>query len=91
MKLMDILDSIIEADSPTERTRRYNKRHPNKVKSYLKKTQDDRVKRNGDRKKAVKKYGESKMKNHDVHHFGKPTTSNWKLSRKDHGPGLKGK
>ena len=57
-----------EALSSTERMRRYNRRHPEKVRSYLKKTQDDRVTRNRDRKKAIKRHGKSKMKNHDVHH-----------------------
>jgi hypothetical protein len=84
MKLMDILDSILEADSPTERTRRYNRRHPNKVKSYLRKTQDDRVKRNGDRRRATKKYGEAKIKNKDVHHPS-GTDGSWRLAKKDHG------
>ena len=74
-----------EALSSTERMRRYNKRHPEKVRQYLKKTQDDRVARNRDRKKAVKKYGKSKMKNHDVHHPNGAKNGNWKLARKDHG------
>lgn len=93
IRLTDLLTELelIEADSSTERVRRYYRRHPGKVKAYLRKTQDDRVARNRDRRKAVKKYGERKMAKHDVHHFGKPTTSRWKLSRKDHGPGQKGK
>lgn len=74
-----------EALSSTERMRRYNRRHPEKVRNYLKKTQDDRVARNRDRKKAVKKYGKSKMKNHDVHHPNGAKNGNWKLARKDHG------
>jgi hypothetical protein len=74
-----------EALSSTERMRRYNKRHPDKVRQYLKKTQDDRVARNRDRKKAVKKYGKSKMKNHDVHHPNGAKNGNWKLAKKDHG------
>lgn len=74
-----------EALSSTERMRRYNKRHPEKVRQYLKKTQDDRVARNRDRKKAVKKYGKSKMKNHDVHHPNGAKNGNWKLAKKDHG------
>lgn len=74
-----------EALSSTERMRRYNKRHPEKVRQYLKKTQDDRVARNRDRKKAVKKYGKAKMKNHDVHHPNGAKNGNWKLARKDHG------
>lgn len=74
-----------EALSSTERMRRYNRRHPEKVRKYLKKTQDDRVARNRDRKKAVKKYGKAKMKNHDVHHPNGAKNGNWKLARKDHG------
>ena len=74
-----------EALSSTERMRRYNRRHPEKVRKYLKKTQDDRVARNRDRKKAVKKYGKSKMKNHDVHHPNGAKNGNWKLAKKDHG------
>jgi hypothetical protein len=74
-----------EALSSTERMRRYNKRHPEKVRKYLKKTQDDRVARNRDRKKAVKKHGKSKMKNHDVHHPNGAQNGKWKLAKKDHG------
>ena len=74
-----------EALSSTERMRRYNKRHPEKVRQYLKKTQDDRVARNRDRKKAVKKYGKTKMKNHDVHHPNGPHNGGARLVRKDHG------
>jgi len=74
-----------EAQSSTERVRRYYKRHPEKVRKYLKKTQDDRVARNRDRRKAVKKYGKSKMKNHDVHHPNGAKNGNWRLARKDHG------
>jgi len=74
-----------EALSSTERMRRYNRRHPEKVRKYLKKTQDDRVARNRDRKKAVKKYGKSKMKNHDVHHPNGAKNGKWKLAKKDHG------
>jgi hypothetical protein len=74
-----------EALSSTERMRRYNRRHPQKVRNYLKKTQDDRVARNRDRKTAIKKYGKSKMKNHDVHHPSGAQNGNWKLREKDHG------
>lgn len=74
-----------EALSSTERMRRYNRRHPEKVRKYLKKTQDDRVARNRDRKKAIKKYGKAKMKNHDVHHPNGAKNGNWKLAKKDHG------
>lgn len=85
MRLTDILKGINEADSSTERVRRYYKRHPEKVKAYLRKTQDDRVARNRDRRKATAKYGESKMKNHDVHHPNGAQNGNWKLAKKDHG------
>ncbi len=74
-----------EADSSTERVRRYYRRHPEKVRAYLKKTQDDRVARNRDRRKAVKKHGKAKMKNHDVHHPNGAQNGNWKLAKKDHG------
>jgi len=71
--------------SSTERVRKYYRRHPEKVKKYLKKTQDDRVARNRDRRKAVKKYGKKKMKNHDVHHPNGAKNGNWRLAKKDHG------
>jgi hypothetical protein len=82
-------DEIDEAMSSTERMRRYNRRHPEKVRKYLRDTQGDRVARNRDRKKAVKKYGKSKMKNHDVHHPNGPHGGKWKLAKKDHGPDKK--
>ena len=78
-------DEMDEAMSSTERMRRYNRRHPEKVRKYLKDTVKDRSARNRDRKKAVKKYGKSKMKNHDVHHPNGPNGGSWKLARKDHG------
>ena len=71
--------------SSTERVRKYYKRHPEKVRKHLRDTQDDRVKRNGDRAKAVKKYGEKKMKNHDVHHPNGVNGGSWRLAKKDHG------
>jgi len=74
-----------EAQSSTERVRKYYKRHPEKVKAYLRKTVDDRVARNRDRAKAIKKYGKEKMKNHDVHHPNGAQNGNWKLAKKDHG------
>lgn len=74
-----------KAKSSTERVRRYYKRHPEKVKKYLRDTVKDRVARNRDRRKAVKKYGKKKMKNHDVHHPNGPHKGNWRLARKDHG------
>ena len=49
-----------EAMSSTERMRRYNKRHPEKVRKYLKDTVKDRVARNRDRAKAIKKHGKRK-------------------------------
>jgi hypothetical protein len=80
---------INDAKSSTERVRRYYRRHPEKVRKYLKKTQKDRVARNRDRRKAVKKHGKSKMKNHDVHHPNGPHGGKWKLAKKDHGPDKK--
>ena len=73
------------AKSSTERVRRYYKRHPEKVRKYLRDTVKDRVARNRDRKKAVKKHGKAKMKNHDVHHPNGPNGGSWRLARKDHG------
>jgi len=77
--------------SSTERVRRFYKRHPERVKRYLKKTVKDRVARNRDRAKAVKRYGESKMKNHDVHHPKGPHGGKWRLAKKDHGRDKKNK
>ncbi len=74
-----------EAMSSTERMRRFNKRHPEKVRKYLKDTVKDRVARNRDRRRAIKKYGKKKMKNHDVHHPNGAQNGNWKLAKKDHG------
>jgi hypothetical protein len=83
-------DYITEKEkSSTERVRRYYKRHPEKVRKYLKSTVKDRVARNRDRKKAVEKYGEDKMKNHDVHHPGATQSGKWRLAKKDHGPDKK--
>lgn len=78
-----------EADSPTERTRRYNRKNKKKVRAYLRKTQDDRVARNGDRAKAIKKHGKAKMRNHDVHHPNGPQNGGARLAKKDHGPDKK--
>ena len=83
------LNSKDEAMSSTERMRRYNKRHPEKVRKYLKDTVKDRVARNRDRSKAVKKHGKKKMKNHDVHHPNGPNGGSWRLAKKDHGPDKK--
>jgi len=82
-------ERIEEADSPTERTRRYNRKNKKKVRAYLKNTQDDRVARNRDRAKAVKKNGKAKMKNKDVHHPDGPHGGSWRSVKKDHGPDKK--
>ena len=76
---------VEEALSSTERMRRYNRRHPEKVRKYLKDTVKDRVARNRDRRKAIKKHGKKKMKNHDVHHPNGPNGGSWRLAKKDHG------
>lgn len=78
-------EELAEADSSTTRMRRYNRKNRKKVRQYLKKTQDDRVARNRDRRKAVKKHGKKKMKNHDVHHPNGPHNGGARLTRKDHG------
>ena len=96
-ELISTLDEMIrdlinnEALSPTERSRRYRKRHPEKVAKYLKDTVKDRSARNRDRAKAVKKHGASKVANHDVHHPGPTQGGNWRLAPKDHGPDIKEK
>lgn len=74
-----------EAETSTERVRKYYKRHPEKVRKYLRDTVKDRVARNRDRRKAVKKHGKKKMKNHDVHHPNGAQNGNWRLAKKDHG------
>jgi hypothetical protein len=81
--------SVEEAKSSTERVRKYYRKHPEKVRRYLKSTVKDRAARNRDRKKAVDKYGEDKMKNHDVHHPGATRSGKWRLAKKDHGPDKK--
>jgi hypothetical protein len=79
-------DDLAEAEkTSTERVRRFYKRHPEKVREYLRKTVKDRAARNRDRAKAVKKHGKSKMKNHDVHHPNGAQNGNWRLAKKDHG------
>lgn len=86
MRLKEILTQIFEKEEKsTERVRRYYKRHPEKVKAYLRKTVDDRVARNRDRRKAVEKHGESKMRNYDVHHPNGPQNGGARLAKKDHG------
>ena len=74
-----------EAMSSTERMRRYNKRHPEKVKQNLKKTQDDRVKRNKSHKDKTKEYGTELMRNKDVHHPNGVNGNGSKVVNKDHG------
>jgi len=79
------MKKLSEADSSTERVRRYYKRHPDKVKAYLRKTSDDRVERNKARRAAVKRNGKANMKNKDVHHPKGVNNSTTKLVKKDHG------
>jgi len=81
----EVDDAVDEAESSTERVRKYYKRHPEKVRKYLKDTVKDRVARNRDRRKAVQKHGKSKMKNHDVHHPNGPQNGGARLAKKDHG------
>lgn len=84
IRLMDILK---EALTPTERTRRYNAKHPAKVKAHLRKTTADRVERNRARREAVKKHGKTKMKNKDVHHVYGTRRKVTRVVKGDHGPG----
>jgi len=79
------LDPMEEEKSSTERVRKYYKRHPEKVRKYLRDTVKDRVARNRDRAKAIKKHGKEKMKNHDVHHPNGPQNGGARLTKKDHG------
>ena len=74
-----------EAMSSTERMRRYNKRHPEKVKQNLKKTQDDRVARNKSHKDKTEEYGTELMRNKDVHHPNGVNGKGSKVVNKDHG------
>jgi len=91
--LVHALGTVIEDEEPaldeketsTARVRKYYKRHPERVRRYLKKTQDDRVIRNRDRQRAIRKYGKAKMKNHDVHHPKGVNGGKWVLAKKDHG------
>ena len=82
-------DYVFETNKNTLATRRYNKKHPEKVKAYLRKTQDDRVARNRDRNKAKKKHGESYMKNKDVHHTNGAQGGKTRIVGKDHVPDRK--
>jgi hypothetical protein len=81
IRLMDILE---EAMSSTERGRLYRKRHPRKVREYLRKTQGDRVIRNRDRRRAIKRHGVEKVREHDVHHPS-GVGGVWRLARRHHG------
>ena len=63
-----IREEINDAMSSTERMRRYNKKHPEKVSKHLKDTTSDRVERNRAHREATQKHGESYMKDKDVHH-----------------------
>ena len=78
-----------EAMTPTERTRKYNKKNRSKVRAYLKKTQDDRVQRGRDRRAAEKRHGKSYMKNKDVHHPNGVNGGKTRVVSKDHGPDRK--
>jgi hypothetical protein len=78
-------EDLAEAKSSTERVRKYYRKNKHKVRKYLKKTQDDRVARNRDRRKAVAKHGKTKMKKHDVHHPNGPHNGGARIVRKDHG------
>ena len=77
--------TLEEKETSTARVRKYYKRHPERVRRYLKKTQDDRVIRNRDRRRAIRKHGKAKMKNHDVHHPKGVNGGKWVLAKKDHG------
>jgi len=72
-------------------TRRYNARHPGKVKAYLRKTTKARVARNKARRKAVKKHGKAYMSNKDVHHPNGTSSKKTRIVKKDHGPDKKKK
>jgi hypothetical protein len=73
----------------TAATRRYNARHPAKVKAYLRKTTKARVARNKARRQAVKKHGKSYMANKDVHHPNGTSSKKTRIVKKDHGPDKK--
>lgn len=77
--------------SSTERVRKYYRNNREKVRKHLKKTQDDRVARNRDRRKAEKKHGKDYMKDKDVHHPKGPHGGETRIVKKDHGPDKKKK
>lgn len=85
------LEGINEVNKSTLAVRRFYRRHPGRVRKYLKKTQDDRVARNRDRRKAVKKHGKAYMRNKDVHHPKGPSGGKTRIVKKDHGPDKKKK
>lgn len=84
------IGSLNETNKSTLAVRRYYKRHPAKVRANLKKTQDDRVIRNRDRRTAIKKHGKGALKGKDIHH---PKGVNGGKTRivksKNHGPDKK--
>ena len=80
-----VKEELEEALSSTERMRRYNKRHPEKVSQHLKNTQDDRVERNRAHRKATDKHGEEYMKDKDVHHPDGVNGEKTKVVNQDHG------
>jgi len=80
-----ILEEIQEAMSSTERMRRYNDNHPEKVSQHLKNTQDDRVERNRAHRKATQKHGEEYMKDKDVHHPEGVNGGKTTVVQQDHG------
>lgn len=84
-----VYETILEALSSTERGRRWRKKNPEKVKEYLRKTQKDRVIRNRDRRRAVKRHGKEALRDKDVHHPS-GVGGTWRLAKKDHGPDCKG-
>jgi hypothetical protein len=75
----------------TQATRRYNARHPNKVRAYLRKTTKARVARNRARRQAVKKHGHAYMADKDVHHPNGTSSKKTRIVKKDHGPDKKKK
>jgi hypothetical protein len=83
------IGSLNETNKSTLAVRRYYKRHPAKVRAYLKATQNDRVKRNAAHRKAVKKHGAKFMKNKDVHHLHGINSKTRIVKSKNHGPDKK--
>ncbi len=77
------------AKSSTERVRKYYRNNREKVRKHLRQTQDDRVARNRDRRKAERKHGKDYMKDKDVHHPNGPHGGKSRVVKKDHGPDKK--